>query len=230
MKKLITLLTLLFTINLVYAQNESETTSGEFWIGAQLITPMGSFKEKIERNLGYGGSLGGLWNPSKRNNFFQVGAEIGVLYFGKDKKTIDDINIKTTNTVILTHLIMRFRIQTTSNIRPYIDIIGGGKFFSTTTKYDNDFLDTLADIENQDIFGEQTNTAWSYGTGIGFSKINVDNVGLDIKLVYMRGSQTKYIAPENFFQDTNGDFFYENQDVNSTDMLSLSISFIGLLN
>ena len=211
-----------------FAQNQNY--SGELWIGTQFISSMGEFREKIDRKLGYGGVFGGLWNPSNKDNFFQVGAEMGLLYFGKDKKDIDDLSVKTTNSIFLIHAIARFRIQTTSKIKPYIDIVGGGKFFSTTTKFNNDIVDAILEIENQDILGEQTNGAWSYGTGIGFSKVGNNHIGLDVKLTYMKGASAKYIATENFHQDSNGDFFYKHQKVNKTDMVSLSVSFIGLLN
>jgi len=190
---------------------------------------MGYFREKIDRKLGYGGVIGGLWNPSKQKIFFQVGAEMGLLYFGKDKTEIDELSVKTTNIVFLIHAIARFRIQTTSIVKPYIDIVGGGKLFSTTTKFNNDIVDTILEIENKDILGEQTNGAWSYGTGIGFSKVGTNNIGIDVKPTYMKGASATYFAPENFYQDSNGDFYYEHQEVNKTDMVTLSVSFIGLL-
>lgn len=228
MKKALLTLIAFVTISATNAQDQNY--SGEFWLGTQFLTPMSDFKDKIDRDLGIGGNIGGLWNPSKRNNFFQVGGEFGLLYMGKDKKIVDELSIKTTNAVFLMHAIARFRIQTTSNIKPYIDIVGGSKLFSTTTKFNNDIIDTILEIENRDILGEQTNGAWSYGVGIGFSKVGINNIGYDVKLTYMKGSSATYIAPENFYQDTNGDFFYEHQEVNKTDMVSLSVSFIGLLN
>ena len=45
----------------------------------------------------------------------------------------------------------------------------------------------------------------------------------------MKGASATYFAPENFYQDSNGDFYYEHQEVNKTDMVTLSVSFIGLL-
>lgn len=226
MKRLLVALTVTFFIHPLVAQDYSEVPVGEFWIGLQFAVPVGTFADKIERNLGYGGNLGGVWNPSRSSNFFQIGLDLGVNYMGKDKREINQLPLKTTTTLITTHLVARFRVQTDSPIKPYIDLLGGGKFFSTTTKYDNSILDTLLEIEDESIFADQSKGVWSYGAGLGFS-FRRQSFGADLRVLYLASGPIEYISPKNLMQDDNGDFYYEHQEISRTHMVfpQLSISF-----
>lgn len=224
MKKTLVLFILLSATFHTKAQ-DYEVPGGEFWFGLQFAVPVGTFADKIDRNLGIGGNLGGVWNPSKASNFFQVGMDIGVNYMGKDKKDISGVPMKTTNTLITTHIVTRFRIQTDSYIKPYVDLMGGGKFMSTTTKYDNDLFDTVFDIEDESVFADQTNGVWSYGMGLGFS-FRQNKFGADFRMLYLASGPIEYISPENLRQDSNGDFYYEHTKISQSHMVfpQLSIS------
>lgn len=226
MKKLYLLLITVLTIQSLVAQEQLDVSKGEFWIGLQFAVPVGTFADKIERNLGYGGNLGGVWNPSKESNFFQIGLDLGINYMGKDKQEIGGVPMKTTNTLITTHLVTRLRVQTASTIKPYVDILGGGKFISTTTKYNNDLFDTLLDIEDESVFADQTNGVWSYGMGIGFS-LRKKRFGTDLRMLYLASGPIEYISPENLKQDDSGGFYYEFTRVSRTHMVfpQVSISF-----
>lgn len=206
-----------------HAQSD-EVPKGQFWLGLQFAVPVGEFADQIERDFGYGGNFGGLWNPSKKNNFFQVGADIGINYMGKDKKDIDNIPMKTTSTLFTTHLVVRLTVQSDAPIKPYIDLLGGGKFFSLTTKYDNDLLATALDIEDKSIFGEQSFGVWSYGIGGGIS-MRRQNVGLDIRVLYLPSGEIDYISPENFKQDDQGNYYYESKPIKKTNMVFPQIGF-----
>lgn len=227
MKKLNLLIILSFISFVSYSQDE-DIKKGEFWLGAQFGVPVGSFADKIERKLGYGGNLGFVFNPSKKSNFFQFGADFSLLYMGKDKKDVDRIPMKTTNTLIMTHAIIRFRAQTESYFKPYVDLLVGGKWFYTETKYNNDIVATFLGIEDKSIFGEQVHGAFSYGAGIGFS-YRRKPLGVDFKVLYLKGGKIDYIAPENFYMDDDGFFYYVKESLPSTDMvfpqLSMSIDF-----
>lgn len=191
---------------------------GEFWIGLQFAIPVGTFADKIDRNLGYGGNIGVLWNPSKVSNFFQIGADLGINYMGKDKQDVGGIPMKTTNTLITTHLLARFSVQTESFFKPYVDLLGGGKFFTTTTKYDNDLLDTVLDIEDQSVFADQTEGAWSYGLGIGFT-FRRKNFGADFRILYLAGGPIEYISPKNLREHPDGGYYYDQVDISNTHMV-----------
>ncbi|WP_422360444.1 outer membrane beta-barrel protein [Reichenbachiella sp.] len=226
MKKITLLFTIVFLSNQAYTQVASDVPVGEFWIGLQFAIPVGTFADDIERELGYGGNLGGVWNPSKTNNFFQIGLDLGVNYMGKDKTEIGGLPLKTTATLITTHLVTRLRVQTDSHIKPYVDLLGGGKFFSTTTKYNNDLFDTLLDIEDESVFADQTKGVWSYGAGLGFS-FRKQAFGADLRVLYLASGPMEYISPKNLRQDDFGDFYYEHQEISRTHMVfpQLSISF-----
>ncbi|SMD36099.1 hypothetical protein SAMN04488029_2719 [Reichenbachiella faecimaris] len=208
------------------AQTSSEVPVGEFWLGLQFAVPVGTFADEIDRNLGYGGNLGGVWNPSKTSNFFQIGLDLGINYMGKDKREIGGLPLKTTATLITTHLVTRLRVQTDAPIKPYVDLLGGGKFFSTTTKYNNDLFDTLLDIEDESIFADQSKGVWSYGAGLGFS-FRRQSFGADLRVLYLASGPVEYISPKNLKQGDSGDFYYEHQEISRTHMVfpQLSISF-----
>lgn len=201
-------------------------SKGEFWIGLQFAVPVGIFADEVERNLGYGGNLGGVWNPSKASNFFQMGLDLGINYMGKDKRDFGSLPLKTTTTLVTTHFITRFRVQTESSVKPYVDLLGGGKFFSTTTKYNNDIFDTLNDMEDESIFADQSKSVWSYGAGLGFS-FRKHTFGADLRVLYLASGPVEYISPKNLKQDDVGDFYYEHQKISRTHMVfpQLSISF-----
>lgn len=226
MKKIISFVIALAFTNQLFAQSTSDVPVGEFWLGLQFAIPVGTFADEIERNLGYGGNLGGVWNPSKTSNFFQIGLDLGINYMGKDKREIGGLPLKTTSTLITTHLVTRLRVQTDSHIKPYVDLLGGGKFFSTTTKYDNTIFDTLLEIEDESIFADQSKGVWSYGAGLGFS-FRRQSFGADLRVLYLASGPIEYISPKNLKQDDFGDFYYDHQEISRTHMVfpQLSISF-----
>lgn len=226
MRRLLILLAVTISLNPIAAQDIQDVPVGEFWLGIKFAVPVGTFSDEIERNLGYGGNLGGVWNPSKTNNFFQVGLDLGINYMGKDKREIGGVPLKTTATLITTHLVTRLRVQTDAHIKPYVDLLGGGKFFSTTTKYNNDIFDTLLDIEDESVFADQTKGVWSYGAGLGFS-FRKQAFGADLRILYLASGPMEYISPKNLKQDDFGEFYYEHQEISRTHMVfpQLSISF-----
>lgn len=225
MKKIFFLIASCCLFSNVQSQDQ-EVPSGEFWIGLQFAVPVGTLADKIDRNLGYGGNLGGVWNPSKTSNFFQVGLDLGINYMGKDKREIGGVPMKTTNTLITTHLVARLRVQTNSVVKPYVDLLGGGKFISTTTKYDNNLFQTVFEIEDESVFADQTNGVWSYGIGLGFS-FRQRKFGADLRMLYLASGPIEYISPDNLRQDSNGDFYYEFTEISRSHMVfpQISVSF-----
>jgi hypothetical protein len=223
MKNLFALSIILLSYSVSNAQTGA-VPKGEFWLGAQFAIPVGELADKIDRNLGYGGNLGFVLNPSKSNNFFQIGADLGLEYMGKDKKEIGGIPMKTTSGLFTAHLVMRLRIQTESFIKPYVDILGGGKFIFVTTKYNNNVIATALDIEDNTIFGNQSASVWSYGLGGGIS-IRRETIGLDIRILYLAGGQVSFISPENFQQDDQGEIYYESVPIKRTDLIFPQVGF-----
>ena len=225
LKKISIILVILFWHFNIQAQSDQSVPVGEFWIGLQFAVPVGTFANNIDRKLGYGGNLGGVWNPSKTTNFFQIGLDLGIDYMGKDKTEIGGLPLKTTSTLITTHLVTRLRVQTESTIKPYIDLLGGGKFFSLTTKYDNTIFHTLLDVEDESIFADQTKGVWSYGAGLGFS-FRKKSFGADLRMLYLASGPMEYISPNNLRQDEFGDFYYEHDKISRTHMVfpQLSVS------
>ena len=112
--------------SLLHAQEWNETedlegepfTVGEVGFGLQFALATGEFKEALSDNLGFGGNLYLLFNPSKKDNFFQLGFDLSILHYQKSKRDFGNLRIKTTNTGIFTHAVGRMRIQSSTSIKP----------------------------------------------------------------------------------------------------------------
>ena len=216
------------------AQNDpSKKIRGEVFGGLQFAIPVGEFAASIDRDLGFGGNLGFLWCPSKESNFFQFGIESGLNYMGKEKRQIEEVDLKTISTLWTFHLLARFTAPTEMKVIPYVDILGGGKMFYTKTKYNNDLLDALFDNEDLSVFAKDESSVWSYGAGIGFTFIPGDEVknpaeptvGIDVRVVYMVSGSMSFVSPDNIRKDPGGSYYYEETVIAKTDMIFPQLGF-----
>lgn len=214
---------ILFSLLIVSFQSASAQT-GELWLSGKIGLATEKFAEDVGTPWGAGFDVGYVHSLSKNSNIFQLGGALGYLYMGKDKTNIVEIPVKTTNDLLLLHLVARLRPQSSGNIHPYVDIMLGGKIFSTTTKYDNSALETLLNVEDKTIFNEQVVGAWSYGSAIGFSG-RKSVVGFDFKLSYLKGTGSRYTSPRDFVVNDDGTYFYESTRVRNTDMVFVDFGF-----
>ena len=228
--RLFLLLSILVSVNCLSlkAQNDApKKFHGEFWVGIQFAVPVGEFAASIDRDLGFGGNIGGVWCPSKESNFFQFGFETGVNYMGKEKRQIEGVDLKTISTLWTFHLLARFTAPTKIKLVPYIDVLGGGKMFYTKTKYNNDLVDAIFKDEDLSVFAENNSSVWSYGVGVGFNFTTGDilgstdypNVVFDCRVVYMVSGNMSYVSPDNVRKDPDGSYYYEVTEINKTDMI-----------
>lgn len=195
---------------------------GETWIGFQTSLPYGLFSRASDFGAGYGLNVGGLWNPSKRNNLIQIGLETGISFLNKDNKVLDNIPLKTVNTLFNLNAVVRFRVQTDSRIKPFVDITAGRKLIRTVSKYDNTLGDTFIDQEDNTIFNQISDGNWTYGTAFGTS-YSIADFNIELRFLYRAGGSLSYTNPKNIFIDSDGYFYYEPRSINKTDMLSLTI-------
>lgn len=161
--------------------------------------------------------MGGLWNPSKNHNLFQIGLESGILFLDKDNKMLDGIPLKTVNTLFNLNAIIRFRVQTDSRIKPFVDITGGRKLIRTVSKYDNTFGDTLIDQEDNTVFNTISDGNWTYGTAFGTS-YSIADFNIELRFLYLAGGSLSYTDPKNIFMDNEGYFYYNSQTIRKTDI------------
>jgi hypothetical protein len=202
--------------------NNGHVPLGEAWIGFQTSFPQGQFSNGSGIRAGYGLNVGGLWNPSKQRNLFQIGLETGILFLDKDNKVLDNIPLKTVNTLFNLNAVLRLRVQTDSRIKPFVDITGGKKLIRTVSKYDNTFGDTFVDQEDNTVFNQRSDGNWTYGTAFGAS-YSVADFNIEMKFSYIAGGSLSYTDPKNIFMDSDGYFYYEPNTIRKTDMISLTI-------
>lgn len=189
---------------------------GNFTVGATL----GEFTDVLTQDVGFGANFGLLINTSKKNNYFQAGFDIGYLYMGKSKTQIDGTYLKTTADIIPLHLVFRIRPPSTRKVKPYLDLLGGTKIISARTKFDNTALASALGLEDSTIFASQEVAPLSYGIGIGATLKDINNfVNIDFGIRYLMGGSIDYISATEISKDVNGNYFYPNKSVGSTNML-----------
>jgi hypothetical protein len=175
------------------------------------VIPRGSFAENITNN-GYG--VGGQFLVSLGNSPFLVGADAGFVVYGSEKRrqplspTIPEISleVQTSNNIFLGHLLVRAQPRAGS-VRPYLDGLIGLKYlFTRTTIRDDSDDDELASTTNL------SDSTFSYGFGGGLqirlaSFRNGNEITLDNKVRYLRGSRADYLKEGSIRRENGGVFF-----------------------
>lgn len=249
MKNLGLILTLfiLFSFNSLRAQTH---------LGIQLTGgfPMNEFKENSDA-VGFGGNINLMFPFFKKSPLF-LGFDLGYQMYGYRSNTqsvnaqivangqvISSIpmNFKITNTnnLLNGHLILRLKIPLPI-VQPYIDgMIGFKNLYTRTTienvtnNYNNYNYNT--NTTNNNIINSRTNlTDWasSYGYGGGFMFKIGSGVALDLRCVYLLGSEARYFDKSSTstwdirFQQGTGNNI---EPISSTNTLSMKKSKTDML-
>jgi hypothetical protein len=180
----------------------------QFGVDFNTVIPRGGFSENITNN-GYG--IGAQFLVRVAGSPLLVGADAGFVVYGSEKhKQIFspsipefEVEVKTDNNIALTHLLLRAQPRSGA-VRPYVDGLIGFKYLFTDTSITNDFNDEeLASTTN---FSDFT---FSYGFGGGVQVRlaalgNNNEVLLDTKLRYLRGSRAEYLKEGSIRRDSGG--------------------------
>lgn len=219
MKHLLIVVLLGFSAPRIFAQETDSTKrSGEFWVGAQAIIPIGLFAQQVDLSFGAGLNFGFTFSPIKEKDFFQVGMNCGIGYIGKD---VDSIR-KTNSNLYTFHLMTRLTLPSTHRILPYVDVLGGGNMFYLNTHRNNNLFDALLKSEDYTSLQSQSSGTWSYGLGVGFklmsTKSNATGM-LDVRCIYLTSGRMNYYFPT-----------YRRTRVTNTSMLFPQIGYVYRFN
>jgi len=189
------------------------------------------FDKHIKHNLiqdyGYGIQLGYLYNPIKNGNrnFIEIGFDIGYSFAGNYKETIDNgESVKIKSGIIPFNLITRLRTPIGGKIQPYLDLIGGLNSFKVKVK-----VDDAVWAWNKTVLINHNKESFSYGAGLGLTFLMNEETGLSIGARYIRGAKLDFSEVKEFQQNDNGDYFFPNKLMNTTDVLYLHLAVIYFL-
>ena len=191
---------------------------GQLWFGIQGFFPAGQFANQI--NKGYGGAIdfGFTINPWKRNNsLIQFGMDIGVGYWGKAKYGYD----KTNQNLYCLSLLTRITPKSNKLVKPYADILVGGKMFYIATHKNNNLIDAWLNTTDYTVIHEKISSVWSYGFALGLKfhpKSIEKNHYVDIRLLYSASGAMNYYSPT-----------YQLTRVNNSDLAFAQISYAILI-
>ena len=187
---------------------------GQLWFGIQGFFPAGQFAKQT--NKGYGGAIdiGFTINPWKRNNsIFQFGMDIGIGYWGKAKYRDN----KTNQNLYCLSFLTRLTPNSNKIVKPYADLLFGGKIFNVATHNNNNIIDALFNSEDYTTIYEKNSSVWSYGVALGlkFQPKSIEkNHYVDVRFIYSASGPMNYYSPT-----------YQLTRVDNSDLVFAQISY-----
>ena len=191
-------------------------------IDLQLSIPQGEYKD-INPDVGFGLRANFLYRPLV-DIPLKFGVEIGLQQKGTTSQYFsgnvmgyyDEFKVTASNNILSLQFITRFQPEKFGKITPFLDLTAGwNDFFSTV---DVQRLTYYSSYNTS--YSESTKARWSltYGMagGVDIPLSKRDDIGLEIKLAYMIGNNTKYLT--NPYIDGNAQVTFQER-TSHTDML-----------
>ena len=216
MKKIVAGLSLL----LFFAEVDAQKFTAS--IDAQLALPQGDYKE-VNPDAGFGLRANFLYRPIDVAPL-KVGVEFGlqekgnaVQYFsGYVYGFYDEFKVSASNNIFSLLFLARFQSQKFHKIKPFADITAGWNvFFSTVSvervTYYSDYNDGYSN-------SSKGKWALTYGAsgGVDIPLNKADDLGLELKVSYLVGSNTHYLTDPYIDNSGNASFLDKES---RTDML-----------
>jgi hypothetical protein len=201
--------------------------------GFSLAFPQKDFEENVD-NTGIGATGNFLYRFGQSP--FLVGLAGGFWIYGSDtyQTSLVDapvwVDVTTTNSIFAFDLL--FRVQPQSGpVRPYLDVLGGFNWLSTSTSIDNDDGEEIASSNNKN---DQA-WGWGFGGGLMFRVYNgvargredgLDAVHVDLGIRSMHGGEAEYLR-EGDIQKIKSSTWKYNVHKSETDLVTwhLGVNF-----
>jgi hypothetical protein len=228
-KKITCLTIILISLFFVFSAN-GQTFQGE--IDFTMGFPQNEFDENLEKN-GFG--LGGTFGYSVPNSPVILGADLSFMNYGKDERTEHfsltipdvDVDVETTNNIVMGHLMLRIQPLKNAAISPYLDgLFGFNYLYTETTVKDEDAE------EDEEIASSKNleDTVMSYGVGGGFmvrlwqgttAEGSPLQVMLNLRTKFIWGEEAKYLKEGSIIVEDYEVYYDVSQS--KTDMLIAQI-------
>jgi hypothetical protein len=170
-------------------------------------------------NLGFGVGVSGFTNPfswgrNKRNSPLRIGGEAGYTYYGR---FLSDVNIngsrgdyKTSYGIVQLNAILQLRPSLPEVVSPFLEVLGGGNFYLSTTKENLTAIESSLGITAFDM-GSYSSASFNKGVAVGcsFGKPHRDQAGFTLRLSYNWGKDIKYVVRNSLaYNPSNGHLEY----------------------
>jgi hypothetical protein len=170
---------------------------GRLNVGVQVGFPQGQFGEVAPDIRPWGVNVSGLFRL--RQSPLYLGADLGFVGYGRSVELISywgGGRIIRRNRMVVGNLALRLQPTVNFPISPYIEGLVGAKYFRTATEFEsgasgnNGNRNSFNAANHQDI-------AFSYGGAGGLNIMLGQNVGIDLKAIYLLGGTATYVKPED---------------------------------
>jgi hypothetical protein len=209
MKYLLTIL-LIATCCFSFAQKFSTSLS------AQLAVPQGDYKD-VNPDAGFGLRANLLYKPGKASPV-KFGIEFGIQEKGRATQYFsdyyNDFKVSATSNIFSLMLLARFQSPKPGKIKPFIDITAGWNDFFSTVSVER--LSFYSDYNPSYSNSSKAHWALAYGVvpGIDIPLNKRDDLGLELKLAYLIGANSRYLT--NPYIDVNGNVLFEENNSRTT--------------
>lgn len=205
---------MIFTYSFSFAQKFSTSAN------AQLAVPQGDYKD-VNSDAGFGLRVNLLYKPAIVSPV-KFGIEFGIQekaratqYFsGIVFGYYDNFKVSATSNIFSLMLLSRFQSAKPGKLNPFIDIIAGWNVFFSTVSVEN-----LTDYSyDNSSYSNSTKAHWAlaYGAagGVDISLDKRDDLGLELKVAYLIGANSRYLTDP--YIDGNGNVSFEENNSRTT--------------
>jgi hypothetical protein len=187
-----------------------------FSADAQLAIPQGDYKDE-NPDAGVGLRMNLLYRPSVLTPI-KVGLELGIQEKGRATEYFsgflfgycDDFKVTATNNIFSLIALTRLQSSAPKKIKPFLGITAGWNVFFSTVQVER--LTCYSDYNPSYSNSSKAHWALAYGAagGIDFPLSRFDDIGLELKVAYLFGAETRYLTDP--FIDANSNVSFEERD------------------
>jgi len=213
MKYLLPIVMISFTYS---SQAQKFSTS----INAQLTVPQGDYKD-VNPDAGFGLRANLLFKPDKIAPV-KFGIEFGIQEKGRVTQYFsgyvfgfyDEFKVSATNNIFSLMLLTRFQSSKFGKIKPFLDITAGWNVFFSTVSVER--LTFYSDYNSSYSNSSKAHWALAYGAagGIDIPLNKRDDLGLELKVAYLIGANSRYLT--NPYINGNGNVSFQENNSRTT--------------
>jgi len=201
---------LMFMCSISYAQKFSTA------IDAQLSVPQGDYKD-VNRDAGFGLRVNLLYKPAPASPV-KFGVEFGLQEKGRATQYFsgyvfgfyDEFKVSATNNIFSLMFLTRLQSWKPGKVKPFLDVTAGWNVFFSSVSVER--LTYYSDYNSSYSNSTKAHWALAYGAagGIDIPLNKRDDVGLELKVAYLFGANSRYLT--NPYIDGNGDVTFEENN------------------
>ncbi len=185
-------------------------------VNLQLAVPQGEYKD-ASKESGLGARFNFLYRPSPIVPL-KIGIEAGMQVKGSTSQYFagyvfgfyEEYKLTASNNIATINFITRLQPSRANKIKPFVDAVAGWNiFFSTVTTESLSYYNSADQSYSR---SSKAKWAFTYGaaTGLDIPLNKRDELGLELKVAYLFGSNSDYYTDPRI--DDSGDVFFTSQN------------------